>query len=160
MKKILAVIASMALLAVSASAATGAPDPGGRATLVIDYATRLHLESILKMLAIEDGLTLVTLDDQPTKLDDRQIAREALEKPSAVSIPVKIVGVRYMSDGRGVFTTDSGTVWRETVVTPTNQRLRPQREYTGVISRGIFGGFRLNVEGIVREFKVEPIESR
>jgi hypothetical protein len=80
-----------------------------------------------------------------------------LKKPDPIRIAVELTAVRYDADGKGVFTTANGTVWRETVAAPTRSRLDARRTYKGVITSGLMGGFRLNVEGVVRELKVEPI---
>ena len=45
------------------------------------------------------------------------------------------------------------------ITSPARSRLDPRRTYKGVITSGLMGGFRLNVEGVVRELKVEPIRA-
>lgn len=82
-------------------------------------------------------------------------ARERAAEPEAVT--VQLVRIRYGRDGHGFFTTSEGQVWRETVAAPTRRRLDPERTYEAVIDRGFMGGFRMNIEGITWEYKVEPL---
>ena len=73
------------------------------------------------------------------------------------SLDVVIVSVRYDGGGRGQFETEAGQFWRETVASPSNSHLRPGRRYEARIDRGALGGFRMNVKGLRRELKVEPL---
>jgi TolA-binding protein len=82
-------------------------------------------------------------------------AAERAAEPEEVR--VRIVRVRYGRDGHGFFTTADGQVWRETVPAPERRQLESGREYDAVIDRGIVGGFRMNVDGIRWEYKVEPL---
>lgn len=97
--------------------------------------------------------------ERPTGNDRSYRRRTCAQKPDAVRIEVELTAVRYDADGKGVFTTSTGTVWRETVTSPVRSRLDSRRTYKGVITSGLMGGFRLNVEGVVRELKVEPIRT-
>jgi len=71
-------------------------------------------------------------------------------------VRVQIVGIRYTGDGYGLFTTADGKVWRETVQAPRRRHLDPEETYEATIHRGILG-FRMNVDGIRWEYKVEPL---
>lgn len=142
---------SLALAAIVSEAAEPAR---GRATLVVEYESREALDALLAALERNAEINVVS----STVSQEREVVRKALEKPVPVTLTISFIAVRYDADGRGVFRTDSGSLWRETVVTPKTQRLRPGQRYTGVITRSVLGGFRLNVEGVVREFKVEPIQ--
>lgn len=82
-------------------------------------------------------------------------ARERAAEPEAVT--VQLVRIRYGRDGLGFFTTSEGQVWRETVAAPARRRLDPDRTYEAVIDRGFMGGFRMNIDGITWEYKVEPL---
>lgn len=73
------------------------------------------------------------------------------------SVRVQIVRIRYGRDGLGFFTTADGQVWRETVEAPERRHLDPEETYEAVIDRGVIGGFRMNVDGIRWEYKVEPL---
>jgi hypothetical protein len=73
------------------------------------------------------------------------------------SIRVRIVRITYDNRGLGRFVTDQGQVWRETISSPERARLSPDRDYDALIERGVVGGFRMTVEGIRRELKVEPV---
>lgn len=79
---------------------------------------------------------------------------------SVPAVAVEIVAATYDSTGRGRFTTAAGTLWREVVPTPAQQRLKNGRTYRGSITAGIFGGYRMELEGIPRILKVEPVTTR
>ena len=70
---------------------------------------------------------------------------------------VEIVGAVYDSTGRGRFTTATGTVWREVVPAPADQRLKPGRRYRGTITLGVISGYRMQLEGVPRILKVAPL---
>lgn len=72
-------------------------------------------------------------------------------------VRVQIVRIRYGRDGYGIFSTDNGQVWRETVPAPRRRHLDPAQSYEAVIHRNALGGFRMNVDGIRWEYKVEPL---
>lgn len=74
------------------------------------------------------------------------------------ALAVEVVAATYDATGRGRFTTATGTVWRETVPTPAQQRLKNGRKYVGTISLGIFGGYRMELTGVPRVLKVEPVK--
>jgi uncharacterized protein YggE len=79
---------------------------------------------------------------------------------SSSAVTVEIVAAIYDSTGRGRFTTAAGTLWREVVPTPLQQRLKNGRTYRGTITAGVFGGYRMEVEGIPRILKVEPVKAK
>jgi len=83
----------------------------------------------------------------------RRREEEALEE----SVRVRITNVAYTRDGYGRFMTEDGQVWRETVTAPERRRLERGQSYEAVIDRGMFGGFRMNIDGIRWEYKVEPM---
>lgn len=126
-----------------------------RATITLEVANKEELEAALAELQ-RRGVVLAPKIEYQT---DRVVAERSLKKPDAVRIEVELTTVRYDSEGRGIFTTSSGTVWRETVPSPARSRLDPRRTYQGVITTGLIGGFRLNIDGITRELKVEPIRT-
>lgn len=74
-----------------------------------------------------------------------------------VALAVEIVDASYDATGRGRFTTAVGTIWREVVPVPREQRLRSGRRYAGTITAGIFGGYRMQLTGVPRILKVEPV---
>ena len=82
--------------------------------------------------------------------------QEAQIEAEREEVRVTIVRARYSRDGLGIFTTDDGKVWRETVAAPERRHLESNRTYEGAIHRGIFG-YRLNLDGIRWEYKVEPL---
>lgn len=82
--------------------------------------------------------------------------RASQEATRAEEANVEIVRIRYGRDGYGIFTTADGQVWRETVAAPARRHLNPERTYQAVIHRSILG-FRMNVDGIRWEYKVEPL---
>lgn len=69
---------------------------------------------------------------------------------------VQLVRIRYGRDGYGFFTTSEGQVWRETVAAPARRHLEPDQTYEAVIRSTILG-YRMNVDGIRWEYKVEPL---
>ncbi|HRP10243.1 MAG TPA: hypothetical protein PLK37_04350 [Terricaulis sp.] len=71
-------------------------------------------------------------------------------------VRVQITRVRYTGDGYGLFTTADGKVWRETVAAPSRRRLDADETYEATIHRSMFG-FRMNVDGIRWEYKIEPL---
>lgn len=86
-------------------------------------------------------------------------AREQAEREQEnEAVRVRIVRVTYGRDGLGRFVTEEGQTWRETVAAPERRWLENGRTYEGEISRGPIGGFRLNIDGIRFEYRVEPID--
>ncbi|MCL4713460.1 MAG: hypothetical protein KJZ75_01015 [Hyphomonadaceae bacterium] len=73
------------------------------------------------------------------------------------AVTVRIVQVSYNREGLGRFVTEEGQAWRETTPAPQRRWLDPDEDYTAQISRGMLGGYRMNVEGIRWEYKVEPL---
>ncbi len=136
-----------------------------KATITLEVTDRSALEAALAELQSQGVIRSSKIDYAPTQTSsapaatDRVVAERILKKPDAVRIEVEFTSVRYDADGKGVFTSSTGTVWRETVTSPVRSRLDPRRTYKGVITSGLMGGFRLNVEGVVRELKVEPIRA-
>lgn len=141
-----------------------------KATVTLEVSDRAALEAALTELQTRGVARVSKIEYAPERVQaetankepvaaERIVAERALKKPEAVRLEVELIGIRYDGEGKGVFTTATGTVWRETVASPTRSRLDPRRTYKGVITSGLIGGFRLNVEGIVRELKVEPIRS-
>ena len=82
------------------------------------------------------------------------------QDPAPQPLEVEVVAAVYDATGRGRFTTATGTVWREVVPAPADQRLRPGRRYRGTITLGIFSGYRMQLEGVPRILKVEPAEAK
>lgn len=82
------------------------------------------------------------------------------QDPVPQPLAVEVVAAVYDATGRGRFTTATGTVWREVVPAPADQRLRPGRRYRGTITLGIFSGYRMQLEGVPRILKVEPAEAK
>jgi len=92
-------------------------------------------------------------------VEQRPASRSSADDAST-ALAVEIVAATYDSSGRGRFTTAAGTIWRETVPTPVQQRLKSGRVYRGAITPGIFGGYRMELVGIPRVLKVEPATDR
>lgn len=136
-----------------------------KATITLEVADRTALEAALSELQSQGVIRASKIDYTPAQTSgapattDRIVAERILKKPDAVRIEVELSAIRYDADGKGVFTTSTGTVWRETVASPVRSRLDSRRAYKGVITSGLMGGFRLNIEGVVRELKVEPIRA-
>jgi len=153
-----------ALLVLSARPVWAQAEPE-KATITLEVADRAALEAAMTELQNQGVIRSSKIEYAPARQSvppattDRIVAERALKKPDAVRIEVELAAVRYDADGKGVFTTSTGTVWRETVTSPVRSRLDSRRTYKGVITSGLMGGFRLNVEGVVRELKVEPIRT-
>ena len=81
------------------------------------------------------------------------------QDPAPQPLAVEVVAAVYDATGRGRFTTATGTVWREVVPAPADQRLRPGRRYRGTITLGIFSGYRMQLEGVPRILKVAPADA-
>lgn len=81
------------------------------------------------------------------------------QDPAPQPLEVEVVAAVYDATGRGRFTTATGTVWREVVPAPADQRLRPGRRYRGTITLGIFSGYRMQLEGVPRILKVAPADA-
>lgn len=80
--------------------------------------------------------------------------------PRAQEVPpvrVRIVQVSYNHEGLGRFVTDEGQIWRETTPAPSRRHLEPGESYEAEIGPGLLGGYRMNVDGIRWEYKVEPL---
>jgi len=75
-------------------------------------------------------------------------------------LEVEVVSAVYDATGRGRFTTATGTVWREVVPAPADQRLKPTRRYRGTITLGVISGYRMQLEGVPRILKVAPVGVR
>lgn len=82
--------------------------------------------------------------------------RAAQRSDEREEVRVQLTRIRYGRDGYGIFTTADGQVWRETVTAPARRRLEADQTYDAVIHRGVLG-FRMNVDGIRWEYKVEPL---
>lgn len=94
--------------------------------------------------------------DQQAAQQTRQTASP--DDDSSAALTVEVIAATYDASGRGRFTTSTGTSWRETVPTPAEQRLKNGRKYTGTITLGVFGGYRMQLNGVPRILKVEPVE--
>ena len=81
-------------------------------------------------------------------------SQQAAAEPE--SVRVQLTRIRYGGDGYGFFTTADGQVWRETVPAPARRHLDPDETYEAEIRRTMFG-FRMLVDGIRWEYKVEPL---
>jgi hypothetical protein len=81
--------------------------------------------------------------------------RESDDGPEQVE--VRIASVSYSDEGRGLFATADGQLWRETERSPRSQRLWPGHEYSARIERGVLGGYRMYVDGVRRMIKVERL---
>jgi multidrug resistance efflux pump len=82
--------------------------------------------------------------------------RAAQEASEPTQVRVQLARIRYGRDGYGFFTTADGQVWRETVAAPARRRLDPEESYEAEIRRTPLG-FRMLVDGIRWEYKVEPL---
>jgi len=86
-------------------------------------------------------------------------AREEAARAEDAVVRVSIVRVSYGRDGLGRFVTAEGQIWRETVAAPERRWLRAEEApFEGEISRGPLGGFRLNIDGIRWEYRIEPVD--
>ena len=87
----------------------------------------------------------------------RVVDPQADASPAApAALAVEIVEATYDTSGRGRFTTATGTVWREVVPAPADQRLKPGRRYRGTVTLGAISGYRMALEGVPRILKVQP----
>jgi hypothetical protein len=84
-------------------------------------------------------------------------AQPSRDTTSPQPLEVEIVSAVYDSTGRGRFTTATGTVWREVVPAPSDQRLKPARRYRGTITLGVISGYRMQLDGVPRILKVAPV---
>ena len=82
--------------------------------------------------------------------------RAAQENAEPTSVRVELTRIRYGRDGFGIFTTADGQVWRETVSAPRRRHLDPEQTYQAEIRRTVLG-YRMLVDGIRWEYKVEPL---
>jgi hypothetical protein len=125
---------------------------------IIDVEARVIVRHAL-LPATTRAEILAIAAAQDTTSTGQPAARESTREPAEESkaLPVDIIAAAYDSTGRGRFTTSTGTIWREIVPTPARQRLREGRRYTGSIALGIFGGYRLELDGVPRILKVEPV---
>lgn len=111
-----------------------------------------QLDAILAKLSTIDGIHVhreAALTSPPPAVYDRAV------EPKPAPETIAIVDVSYDAAGRGRLVDERGHIWRETVPSPAHLRLKGQRRYTATLSRGTLGGWRLVVDGLVRELKVE-----
>lgn len=94
-----------------------------------------------------------------TELGAEQV--EASKRSQAAppeEVSVRIVSATYDARELGVFRLEDGQVWRETEKTPRHLRLAPDRQYDARIQRGLFGGYRMYVDGVRKMIKLERLE--
>lgn len=140
-----------------------------RSTTMIDVEARVEVRYALvpatsrtEVLAIAAAASAVaspgaapTATTLSTSTPPVPSSREAAAPPQPLA--VEIVSAVYDATGRGRFTTATGTVWREVVPAPADQRLRPARSYRGTITLGVISGYRMQLEGVPRILKVAPV---
>jgi hypothetical protein len=149
------IFTGLATLALSGAAfaqtSTGA-DPVAQCRAVHGATPSAHIACL--EAALTQQLATATEVEAP---DARRFPFSRAEPEDEPAITVRIVRVAYDSEGLGRFVTEDGQVWRETTAVPRRRHLDPGETYTAVIDRGLIGGFRMNVEGIRFEYKVEPL---
>ena len=98
------------------------------------------------------------LGGAPKEVAQPSLGAEQLRtKPSqddVQQVAVKIENVTYGFDGRGLFRTSDGQVWKGTESTPHEQRLDPSKSYVGRIERGSLGGYKMYLDGVPRMIRV------
>lgn len=153
--RIIALIFVAALASVGAAAAQSQADPVAqcRAAHAADPAAHIS--------CLENAITAMRAAPAPQAAESEPQRRfvfspsERAEQTPAIN--VRIVQVSYNREGLGRFVTDEGQIWRETTAAPQRRRLEFGETYEAEISRSAFGGFRMNIDGIRWEYKVEPL---
>lgn len=136
--------------------ATHAADPEGRIACLESAIARMQGR------VVEAEQQAAAAQQQVAAAEARRPAwsipgfRDAQREAEAEEVRVQITRARYGRDGYGLFTTADGQVWRETVTAPERRHLEDGETYEAVIRRTILG-FRMNVDGIRWEYKVEPL---
>jgi hypothetical protein len=97
--------------------------------------------------------------DEAEDLGSEQV-REAQSARAAMppQVSVQVGSVIYDVQGKGIFRLANGQVWRETEISPENQRLKPGVPYAGRIERSKLGGYRMYLDGVRRMIKVKRVE--
>jgi len=113
--------------------------------------------------ALRERMTTGAVSDSPAarkdELGEEQLRRAQRQRsPAETAVEVEIVSTTYDAQGLGVFRLANGQVWRETVASPSNQRLASDRTYRARIQRGKLGGYRMYVDGIRWMLTVRRIE--
>lgn len=80
------------------------------------------------------------------------------EKPRQTET-VRITEVAYTEAGRAIFIMDDGQIWRESEIAGAHsQRIPANRQYSAEIRKSLFGGYRMNIDGVTRMVKVERLK--
>jgi hypothetical protein len=80
------------------------------------------------------------------------------DKPPKERITVQISEIVYTRTGRTLFFTEDGQIWRETDSQPVGRRLSTKKQYIAEITQSMFGGYRMDIDGVRRIIKVERLE--
>ena len=80
------------------------------------------------------------------------------DKPPKERITVQISEIVYTRTGRTLFFTEDGQIWRETDSQPVGRRLSTKKQYLAEITQSMFGGYRMDIDGVRRIIKVERLE--
>lgn len=80
------------------------------------------------------------------------------DKPPKEKVIVEISEIVYPRSGRTLFFTEDGQIWRETDSYSQGRRLSTNKKYTAEITQSMFGGYRMNIDGVRRIIKVERLQ--
>jgi hypothetical protein len=158
-------ISSCLLLCAGLAQAVDDPVVACRTAHENDAAARIAcLENALRSATAASGATPASLAAasppvSPTGLGAEQ-AKAQQRGPSGApeSVTVRIVGVRYNTEGIGYFTTADGQLWTETVRSPERVHLDADKEYDARLEASKIGGYRLYVDGVRWMHKVKRLK--
>jgi hypothetical protein len=145
--------------ATAAKSAGSAAEPSWAPAATAASATVTRVSATTAAGATSASLAAASPPAAPTGLGAEQ-AKAQQRGPSGApeSVAVRIVGVRYNTEGIGYFTMADGQLWTETVRSPERVHLDADKEYDARLEASKIGGYRLYVDGVRWMHKVKRLK--
>jgi hypothetical protein len=156
------IIASIVFYLAAVTAAYAGPDSIAACRVAYADNPAAHIACLESALLEPCGVDAPTAKakDQPTGLGSEKLLQteRIIAGAPAEQETFLIVSATYNAQGLGVFRLENGQVWRETVKSSGNKRLKPDQQYQALIERAKIGGYRMYVDGVRWMYKVERLK--